>query len=57
MQEVWEIFRHWKVTETGHFFAGIGDDRLVDTRSAIFHIFLKDQIKVTIMHLKAPLVS
>lgn len=57
MQEVWEIFRHWKVTETGHFFAGVGDDRLVDTCSAIFHIFLKDQIKVIVMHLQIPLVS
>lgn len=57
MQEVWEIFRHWKVTETGHFFAGVGDDRLVDTRSAIFHIFLKDQIKMIIMRLKIPWVS
>jgi hypothetical protein len=42
VQEVWEIFRHWKVTETGHFFAGVGDDGLVDTCSSIFHIFLKD---------------
>lgn len=45
MQEVWKVFRHWKVTETGHFFAGVADDRLIDTRSAIFNIFLKKQIK------------
>lgn len=50
MQEVWKVFRHWEVTETRHFFAGVGDDRLIDTRSAIFNIFLKNQIKKSDNH-------
>lgn len=41
MQEVGEILRHWEVTEAGHFFASVGDDRVVDAGSAIFHVFLK----------------
>lgn len=41
MQEVGEILRHWEVTETGHFFASVGDDGAVDASSAIFHVFLK----------------
>lgn len=48
MQEVGEILGHREVTEAGHFFAGVGDDGVIDACSAIFHIFLKEQVKSSV---------
>lgn len=45
MQEVGEVLGHWEVTEAGHLFAGVGDDRMIDACSAIFHVFLTEQVK------------
>ena len=41
MQEVGEVLRHREVTETGHFFASVGNDRAVDASAAIFHVFFE----------------
>ena len=53
MQEVWKVFRHWKVNKMGYFFAGVGDDRLLDTCPAIFKQSPKaSNRRMIIMYLK-----
>lgn len=48
MQEVGEILGHWEVAEAGHFFAGVGDDGVIDACSTIFHVLLKERVKQSV---------